>query len=122
MTQAIFDSGEYTTMLYTPNADVAAGDIIVMNGWPFVAHRDIPAGVQGSLAVFGGKYKLLKNGTSGPAIAVGEQVAWIDNTNLATDITTGNVQFGPCVEDAPANQAYVIAAHLPHGRTTNLVS
>lgn len=104
---------------HTPSGDIAAGEVVVIDGVPYVAHLAIPANVLGNLAAEGGEYELLKDGTSGPAIAQGEGVAWIEADNLATDVLTGNVHFGTCTEAAGASAATVRVLHRPNLASTN---
>jgi predicted RecA/RadA family phage recombinase len=104
---------------HTPAADVAAGEIVVIEGIPYVAHHAITANTLGNLAAEGGEYELLKDGTSGPDIAQGESVAWIEGSNLATDVITGNVHFGTCTEAAGASASTVRALHRPILDATN---
>lgn len=118
--EAIFVSGEPRFMDYTPSgADVAAGEVVIIEDTPYVAHALIPDGELGALAVEGGVYDLLKDGTSGPDIAQGEGVAWIAGSNLATDVLTGNVHFGTAEADAGASVDRVRTRHRPNLDTAN---
>ncbi len=123
MTQAIMVSGEQEGLRqYTTTPAVSNGDIIVIGSRPFVAVHDIPAGGTGTLSGWGGIYKLPKDDSSGPAITDGEEVAWIDGSDLATDVITGNTHFGYAVGAADASTTPILVQHMPHGRTTNTVS
>lgn len=122
MTQAIFRSGNPIMVAHTPGSAVAAGDVVVINRYPFIAHKDIAANERGELSCGGGVYDFIKDGTSGPAIAVGEGVAWIDGSDLATDVLTANTHLGVCVEAAGASQAYVRAWHMPNIASTNVTT
>lgn len=115
MTKAVLERGNYDTRDYTPLADVAAGDVVVVGNRPFVAHRAIPATQLGALATFGGVYRLEKSGSAGPNIEDGDEVYWIEGTNLATNVADGNVHFGPAVGDAGPSASSVRVAHQPSG-------
>lgn len=120
MAEAFFRTGNYDTMEHTPSgADVAEGEVVVINGYPFIAHAPIVDGEDGTLAVRGGVYEGLKDGTSGPAIAVGEGVAFIEANNLFTDVLTGNVHVGICVKAAGAGDSTVWFCHAPNIAATN---
>lgn len=114
MAEATFVHGDPRMIDYTPDgADVDAGEIVVIEGLPYVAHRDIADGELGALAAEGGVYDLLKDSTSGPDIAQGESVAWIEGDNLASDVITGNVHFGTAVAAAGASAGTVRTLHRP---------
>lgn len=120
MAEAIFRSGNPIMVEYTPSgSDVDAGQVVVINGYPFIAHRDIADGELGALAAGGGVYDFLKDGTSGPAMAVGEGAAWIEADNLASDVLTGNVHLGVVVAAAGASVAAVRVYHNPNIASTN---
>ena len=124
MTQAILVSGNqqglFQYAITTPA--LSAGDIVVLGGRPFVAVHDIPANTTGTLSGWGGIYKLPKDDTSGPAITIGEEVAWIDGSDLATDVITGNTHFGYAVGAAGASTTPVLVQHMPKGLATNPTS
>ena len=102
--------GDPHLIKYTAGSNLAAGEVISFGGLAAVVHPTaIASGAEGSLAIAGGEWELAKDGTSGPAIAVSEFVAWIAGTNLASDVTTGNVPFGQCTVAATASQALVTA-------------
>lgn len=119
MAEATFISGEPIMVDHTPSGAVAAGEVVVLNGYPFIAHRDIAANELGSLSAGGGVYDFLKDGTSGPAIAVGEGVAWIAGSNLASDVLTSNVHLGVCVQAASDSESLVRVYHRPNMASTN---
>lgn len=116
--KAKYVSGDVETRDYTPGSAVDAGDVIVIDGWPYVAHQDIPANTLGSLAIRGGIYDVIKDGTSGPTITDGEPIYWIENDELATDDGVGNVHFGKAVEAASDSASRVRVHHDPYGHTT----
>jgi len=117
--EATFVSGNPRYIDHTPVGAIAAGEVVILEGIPYVAHCAIAAGVLGALAAEGGVYDLLKDGTSGPDINEGESVAWIESTNLASDVITGNVHFGTAVADAGVSAALVRALHRPILDATN---
>lgn len=119
MAEAIFRSGNPIMVAHTPGSAVTAGDVVVINGYPFIAHKDIAANARGELAAGGGVYDFLKDGSSGPDMAVGEGAAWIEADNLATDVLTGNVHLGVVVEAAGASAAAVRVYHNPNIASTN---
>lgn len=122
MAKAIFRGGNPVMMDYTPASAVAAGDVVIVGTRPCVAHKDIAANVLGALAIHGGIYDLVKDDTSGPDIAQGEEVAWITSTNLASDVITGNKHFGWALAAAGASASTVRTFHVPHGADTNTAS
>ena len=60
---------------YTPSADVAAGDVIVLNDLVGVTKRKIPANTQGALHV-AGVFDFPKATGATTAIAAGKTVYW----------------------------------------------
>ena len=105
---------------YTAGGDLAAGEVIAFGDNAAVVHpAAIANGAIGSVAIHGGEWELVKDGTSGPAIAVGESVAWIAGSNLASDVTTSNLPFGPCTKAGGASVAVVTAFLDPGSVSTN---
>ena len=81
---------------YTPTADVAAGDVVVLSGKLVgVAKLDIKAGELGALAL-AGVYEVTKN--SGVAFAAGMEVGWnpTDRKTVAAG-AAGSVKIGHAV-------------------------
>ena len=81
---------------YTPMADVAAGDVVVLaNKLVGVAKLDIKAGELGALALTG-VYEMTK--AAGVAFALGSEVAW-DRTNKKAVAAgaSGSVKMGHAV-------------------------
>jgi hypothetical protein len=98
------------------SGNLAVGEVISFGGNAAVVHPTaIASGATGSLAIHGGEWELAKDGSSGPGITAGESVAWIAGTNLASDVTTGNLPFGPCTVAGDASTA-VVTAFLDPGR------
>jgi len=68
---------------YTPAADVAAGDIVVVGDIVGIAKLDIKAGTLGSLALIG-VYDIVKAGGTGTAVIRGAKVYWNATAKTAT--------------------------------------
>lgn len=108
---------------HTATGALAAGEVIAIGQRAAVVHPcPIPANSEGSVAIFGGEWELEKDDTSGPAIDIGEEVAWITGSDLATDVITSNLHFGFCTVAGGASDAHVIAFLNPKGGTTNPTS
>lgn len=86
---------------YTPMADVAAGDVVVLdNKLVGVAKLDIKAGELGALALTG-VYEVTKN--SGVAFAAGMEVGWNPTDKKAVAVgASGSVKIGHAVALAGA--------------------
>ncbi len=69
---------------HTPSGAVSAGDVIVTNDTPKIAHNDIAAGALGALAARGGVYTVPKAAGSSTAIADDKKVYWDDTNNVIT--------------------------------------
>ena len=90
---------------YTPLADVAAGDIVVLGKLVGVAKLDIPAETPGALALTG-IYEVTKN--AGTAFAAGSEVAWdATNKKAVASGTSGSVKIGHAVALTGASDTYV---------------
>jgi len=81
------------TVDYTPTADVAVGDVVVLGELVGVAHRNIPANTSGGLAVTGVFDFPKATGTS-TAITVGSKVYWDATNKVATTTATSNKLIG----------------------------
>ena len=90
---------------YTPAADVAAGDIVILGKLVGVAKLDIASGELGALALTG-VYEAAK--ASGTAFAAGALVAWNPATKQAVaGGTSGATNIGHAVAAADAASAFV---------------
>lgn len=91
---------------HTPEADVAAGDIVVLaDKLVGVAKLDIKAGELGALALTG-IYEVSK--TSGTAFAAGAEVGWNPTTKQAVAAgTSSSVKLGHAVALAAAGDTLV---------------
>ena len=96
---------------YTPMADVAAGDMVVLGKLVGVAKLDIKAGELGALALTG-VYEMTK--AAGVAFALGSEVAW-DRTNkkAVAPGTSGSAKIGHAVALTGASDATVFVRLCP---------
>jgi predicted RecA/RadA family phage recombinase len=78
---------------YTPAADVAAGDVVVIGNIVGVAKLDIPANTLGSLSLTG-IYAVVKDTT---VIGLGTKVYWNAANKKATTTATNNTSIGLAV-------------------------
>ena len=93
---------------YVPEADVAAGDVVVLGDRCFFANLDIKAGTLGALAT-DGVYDVAKGET---AIALGTVLYWDGEKATDSDGGSGaNTRLGIAILDAAADapQARVLA-------------
>lgn len=112
--------GEPHLTSYVAGSAYSAGEVISFGGLAAVVHPEaIASGATGTIAIHGGEWELAKDGSSGPAIDVGEFVAWIAADNVASDVTTGNIAFGQCTVAGGASDALVTAFLDPARVTTN---
>jgi len=95
--KAQFKHGTPTMVDYTPGVAVVAGDIVAVGNKLMIAHKDIAANAKGSLADFGGVYKVAKTAGGGTAIAVGKDVFWDAGNSVATETSKGNKFLGHTV-------------------------
>ena len=77
---------------YTPTADVAAGDIVVIGDIVGIAKLDIKAGVLGALALTG-VYDIVKAAGTGTAVTRGAKVYWNATTKVATADSSSGVNL-----------------------------
>ncbi len=91
---------------HTPEADVAAGDIVVLaDKLVGIAKLDIKAGELGALALTG-VYEVAK--ASGTAFAAGAEVGWNPTDGKAVAAgSSGSVKLGHAVTAADAADAFV---------------
>ncbi len=92
---------------YTPTADVAAGDVVVLsNKLVGVAKLDIKAGELGALALTG-VYEMAK--TTDVGFGVGSEVGWSSASRKAVSAgTSGTVKVGHAVSFANAADQTVL--------------
>ena len=86
---------------YTPEADVAAGEVVVQSDLVGIAKLDIKADVLGALAV-SGVFDVAKEGGAGVTFAVGDKIYWDDGNDVAvaTDGAGANKLLGKAVAAA----------------------
>jgi predicted RecA/RadA family phage recombinase len=104
-----FRYGEPNMVAYTPGADVKAGDVIVTNLTPRVAHVDIPNGTVGALAAEGGIYSCAGDA----AIAADKKVYWNATNKQVTETAAGNTVFGVTVTACSGAAAFCDVRHDP---------
>jgi predicted RecA/RadA family phage recombinase len=104
--KAVFVQGDPLMVDYTPNADVAAGDVVDLGNCVGVAHHPILAGRTGAISVDGGVYDFLK--FAGEAIALWAPVYWDVGTLTATGtVAYSEAIIGKCIKAALAGDATV---------------
>ena len=90
---------------HTPEADVAAGDVVVIGKLAGIAKLDIKAGELGALAL-AGVYEVAK--AEGAAFAAGAEVAWSPSAKKAVAAgASGSSKLGHAVAPADAADAFV---------------
>jgi predicted RecA/RadA family phage recombinase len=93
---------------YTPSADVAAGEVVVLGDLVGVAERAIAANVLGSLTIAGVRDFAKPTGAgSASGMTFGAKVYWDDTNNVATVTASGNKQIGKIVRTAADADATV---------------
>ena len=102
---AVF-SYEGVSMEYTPNADVAAGVVVVVGDTVAVAVRDLEADVIGTLQIQG-VFLMPKAVLSTSAIAQGVKVYWDAGSEVVTTTAGSNKVAGYTVLAAGATDATV---------------
>ena len=90
MGQADLRHGNPLMCDYTPGSAVTAGDVVVVDEVPCVAHSDIAASDLGALAVGGGVYQVTGDG----ALSAGAKVYWDDSEDKVTETARGNPHIG----------------------------
>jgi predicted RecA/RadA family phage recombinase len=98
---------------YTPGADIAAGQVVVLgnttgltNG---IAHLPISNGVKGALAAGGAVYRVKVASN----YAAWSKVYWDDANAVLTTTSTNMSQFGYTIEASAAANAVVEVLHHP---------
>lgn len=85
---------------YTPNSDVTAGDVIVLQDLVAIAPRDIAANTLGSVATKG-VWRLPKNNSQ--AFSIGQKLYWDATNDVLTITATGNKLAGCAAAAAGAS-------------------
>ena len=86
---------------YTPEANVAAGDVVFLGDLVGVAKLDIKAGELGALAL-SGVYRVVKGSETAEA---GAPVYWNSESGQATFTQGSNKRMGTLVADAATDDA-----------------
>lgn len=96
--EAQIKHGNPNTMDHTPGADVAAGEVVVVNNTVLlgIATQPIANGELGSLHCGGGIYDV-KVATANTS--KGAKVWWDNSANAVTTTSTNNTPFGFIVDD-----------------------
>jgi len=88
--KATYRHGDPVFAKYTPAAAVAAGDVIIVNDTPRVAHLDLAIGELGALACEGGIYECICD----VATPADKKMYW-DNVAFKVTATAGSLKvFG----------------------------
>lgn len=104
-------NGDPVMVDHTPASAVAAGDVVVIDRSPMIAHRDIPANTLGAVAVHSGVYSELADG----AIAAGRKVFWNNSTKRVTLTATGNLVLGIATTTTTGAGQTINFFHQPDG-------
>lgn len=113
---------------HTPNADVAAGEIIVVGSDLRIAHLDMPAGRMGALHVDNNLYSIqhgadeIADGAIVYWDADGDPVNGDAGTGCATATALGNTPIGFAVGAVGAAAERVIVRRACIGSVTNAIS
>ncbi len=91
---------------YKPAADVAAGDVVVLNDLVGIANAPIKANALGSLAV-AGAFEFPKATGAGSAITAGTKLYWDSIAKVATATVGANKFVGKATADAADTDATV---------------
>jgi hypothetical protein len=100
--EAVFYHGnDQRRMDHTPAGILTIGAIVNSDGRAGVitSPEGIAAAALGSMATTG-VFRILKDGTSGPTFALGDDVEWDDSANLAVAAGAGTFPLGRCVVQA----------------------
>jgi predicted RecA/RadA family phage recombinase len=114
MADTLFRHGEPLMIDYTPSADVAAGEVVLLGNTTGlscgIAHKDITNATLGAVAAGGGVY-LAVNLNNAADYAT---VYWDDSANKLTTVSTNNALFGYVVRDGAGDaNSNCLAMHAP---------
>jgi len=112
-TYATYLHGDAQMVEYTAGADISAGDVIVTNDTPRIAHLDIANGALGALAARGGVYRMPKASGSTTAIAADKKVYWDATNHVVTTTSSGNKGFGVTVKASVDGDTTQVVRHEP---------
>lgn len=105
MAEAIYVQCE-DSLDYTPAAAVTAGKVIILPNLVGVVPVGLAASELGAMATEG-VFDVVKDGTSGPVFAVGDEVHWDVTNSLAVHPQAGSYPLGICVAAASDSVAVV---------------
>lgn len=110
---ARFKRGEDVLMAnYTPSgADVAVGDVVIVNDLVGICHRPIVDGELGALGVAGGIYEVAGDA----AIAAGVHVYWVAASSKISETIGSNKYFGKTVTACAGDTELCEAMHIQPG-------
>lgn len=106
-----FYNGDPVMVDHTPGSAVAAGDVVIVDRSPRIAHSPIAANALGAVACHGGVYRNTADG----AIANGRKVFWDNSAKKITLTATGNLVIGVSVSAAAADGDEIKFFHNPDG-------
>lgn len=116
---------EGRTIDYTPDADVAAGQVVLVGNIPAIPSVPIAAGRKGALNI-AGVFQVPKTSDT---FALGDSVYWdadadpvsgTAGSGAADSTASGNYLMGVCIEAADADDAYVKTLLTAAQRTTSI--
>jgi predicted RecA/RadA family phage recombinase len=90
---------------FTPEADVAAGDVVIIGDLAGIAKLDIKAGTLGALALVG-VFDIPKATGEGTAIATGTIVFWDATNKIVTTAAGNNKYLGKTIIASTDNDAH----------------
>ncbi len=111
--EALYSHGDQLQMDFTPVAAVAAGTVLShgtgLNRLVSIADVALEAGVLGAVSTWG-VYKLKL--VASTSFALGQTVEWDISAGLATDVASGDGDFGAgvCFGAAAADDDFVLTA------------
>jgi predicted RecA/RadA family phage recombinase len=115
MAQTTFHHGEPVMIDYTPSANVAAGDVVLLGNTTGltcgIAHVAIENATLGALAAGGGVYAVVNLDNA----ANYAKVWWEDTNNKVTTTSTNNALFGYIVASGGGGaNSTAYARHMPY--------
>ncbi len=109
---ATFRHGKPVMIDHTPESAISAGDVVMVQDEPRIAHKDIAAGELGALAAGGGVYDVDKAAVE---IADGVTLYWDESAEKVTtdDDSAANKIWGRSAAAATSEATQVRALHDP---------
>ena len=106
---AVFHHGDPVMVDYTPGADVAQGDVVVIGSVARVTHVPLPANRLGAVADGGAVYLVAADA----AISAGKKVYWNAAAGQVTETAGANVVFGRTVGASTVAGQVIAVRHAP---------